>query len=381
MAKIDINLSTVDYTTNTAEAFEAFKDWTRAQGYPRTDRRGWQEEPHNGVKMSARLMDEHGRDGAAMAHFFADARGIAGVIFKYNGDAITWTFRQANGQRAAPIRFTPEELAAMRERAEREAERARAAQLAAFEADTMAYFNDSLALGDAPASAGVKYLERKGVTIRPPLLRIAAHDRPGAPFIPAGSLIVPLFNVLNVDGGPVAYQWITRDCKLFRGGARQLCPWAFWIGDPRGASIVTLAEGLATAATWFQMTGLPTGSTCDAGNLKKTALALLATYPRLKIIIAADDDFLTEARNKGNKGRSTAAAIQARHPRRVHVALPPWPRTEMIRASAALEEATGQPLKLSDWNDLYTLNEASARRAAEREHAAAVLHFTETAKR
>lgn len=75
-------------------------------------------------------------------------------------------------------------------------------------------------------------------------------------------------------------------------------------GVPR--DILLLAEGYATAATLHQATGLPVAVAFDAGNLLPVAQALHKAHPRVKILICADDDYLTEG-NPGVKAAEAAA--------------------------------------------------------------------------
>jgi putative DNA primase/helicase len=75
-------------------------------------------------------------------------------------------------------------------------------------------------------------------------------------------------------------------------------------GTPR--SVILIAEGYATCATLHQATGFPVAVAFDAGNLLAVAIALHKKYPRAKILICADDDYLTEG-NPGCKAAEAAA--------------------------------------------------------------------------
>jgi putative DNA primase/helicase len=100
---------------------------------------------------------------------------------------------------------------------------------------------------------------------------------------------------------------------------------------PRG--LVLVAEGYATAATLHQATGLPVAVAFDAGNLQPVAQAISKTYRSAKILICADDDYLTD----GNPG--VTAAKNAAHAVQGAVAVP---------AFAADREGK----KITDFNDL-----------------------------
>jgi putative DNA primase/helicase len=100
---------------------------------------------------------------------------------------------------------------------------------------------------------------------------------------------------------------------------------------PRG--LVLVAEGYATAATLHQATGLPVAVAFDAGNLQPVAQAISKTYRSAKILICADDDYLTD----GNPG--VTAAKNAAHAVQGAVAVP-----------AFAADRDGK--KITDFNDL-----------------------------
>lgn len=64
------------------------------------------------------------------------------------------------------------------------------------------------------------------------------------------------------------------------------------IGAPMAGGVVLLAEGYATAATLHEASGLPVAVAFDAGNLVHVAKALLDAYPRSRIVVCADDDYI-----------------------------------------------------------------------------------------
>jgi len=71
-----------------------------------------------------------------------------------------------------------------------------------------------------------------------------------------------------------------------------------------------IAEGLATAATIASTLCVPVVAAMNAGNLKSVALAIRSKYPRLSIVIAADNDHLTPGNPGVTKGREAAHAVQ-----------------------------------------------------------------------
>lgn len=142
------------------------------------------------------------------------------------------------------------------------------------------------------------YLTRKG---------IQAH---GLRYTESGALVVPMCDATgNVHG----LQFILpsnherrkktgRDKEYWPAGLAKQGHYCLIGGLPK--DILLVAEGYATAATLFEATGYPVAVAFDAGNLQPVATALRKTYRRAKILIAADDDYLTE----GNPGVITASA-------------------------------------------------------------------------
>ena len=78
-------------------------------------------------------------------------------------------------------------------------------------------------------------------------------------------------------------------------------------GIPRG--LVLVAEGYATAATLHESTGLPVAVAFDAGSLMPVVADLAQKYRTSKILICADDDYLTP----GNPGCEAARLAATAH--------------------------------------------------------------------
>lgn len=112
-------------------------------------------------------------------------------------------------------------------------------------------------------------------------------------------LVVPL---RDVDGVLHSLQFIGADgCKTFlTGGRKRGCYHA--IGRPEAA--LCICEGYATGATIYQDSGHATAVAFDAGNLLPVAKALRQKFPRLPLVIAADNDTETP----GNPGVTAAQA-------------------------------------------------------------------------
>lgn len=137
-----------------------------------------------------------------------------------------------------------------------------------------------------PADGAHAYLERKGVPAYG--LKLLRQQ-----------LVVP---VRDVDGTLHSLQFIgAGGCKTFlTGGRKRGCYHA--IGRPDTA--LCICEGYATGATIYQATGNATAVAFDAGNLQPVAKALRQKFPRLMLVIAADNDTETP----GNPGLTAAHA-------------------------------------------------------------------------
>ena len=116
-------------------------------------------------------------------------------------------------------------------------------------------------------------------------------------------LVIPL---RDVEGTLHSLQFIGEDGRktFLTGGRKRGC--YFSIGKPDAA--LCICEGYATAATIFEATGHATACAFDAGNLEPVARALRGKFPRLRLILCADNDTETE----GNPGlRHAEAAARA----------------------------------------------------------------------
>lgn len=112
-------------------------------------------------------------------------------------------------------------------------------------------------------------------------------------------LMVP---VRDTDGALHTLQFIGPDGskKFLTGGRITGCYFA--IGRP--ADVLLLAEGYATSATLYQATGKAVAVCFNCGNLLAVARALRAKFPRLCLLICADNDSGTP----GNPGLTAAHA-------------------------------------------------------------------------
>lgn len=139
------------------------------------------------------------------------------------------------------------------------------------------------------------YLVRKGV---------GAH---GVRFDPNGhgTMLVPMLDVRGKLHGLQIIRGKNRGGKLekqyFPAGLAKQGHFHLIGGMPTW--IVLVAEGYATAATLFEATGLPVAVAFDAGNLVHVAAEIHKHYKCARILVCADDDYLT----KGNPGVTSAS--------------------------------------------------------------------------
>lgn len=141
----------------------------------------------------------------------------------------------------------------------------------------------------------------------------------GLRYSSAGAAVVPL-----VDGqGRIHGVQLLRTAKgaeLAKRPAKEFWPAGLakqghfhLIGAPQW--IVMIAEGYATAATAHMAGGWPVAVAFDAGNIPAVAAALRKRYPRVRILVLADDDVLQRCHARGDDGRECQARlVLADHP-------------------------------------------------------------------
>lgn len=232
--------------------------------------------------------------------------GIASGAFGSwkSGSASTWCSREpVDACEAAQIRERVDQA-----RSQRKAEQLQRQQKATELADRW-WRNARRANPDHP------YLVAKSV--RPHGLRQRGAD-----------LLIPLY----LDGRLINLQRIAPDgAKRFLPGGRVKGTYSP-LGIIEPGSVLCICEGWATAASLHQHGGYVVAAAMNAGNLIPAAMGLRARYPGQPIVIAGDDDRLTD----GNPGRSAANAAAAAVGGQV--AFPEWPE--------------GAPDDLTDFNDL-----------------------------
>lgn len=168
-----------------------------------------------------------------------------------------------------------------------EAERKRSAERAAARAQAM--------WARCSPDGDSAYLRRKG---------IGAH---GVRFSPKGALVIPMLDPQGrVHGLQVIHAQPKdgRDKDFWPAGLAKTGNFFLMGPVPGPGSVLLVAEGYATAASAFEATGYPTAVAWDAGNLLPVAQALHGRYRHARVLVLADDDYLTD----GNPGCTKAAA-------------------------------------------------------------------------
>ena len=95
------------------------------------------------------------------------------------------------------------------------------------------------------------------------------------------------------------------DKRFQPGGRIKGC--YFGIGKPKGVLIV--CEGFATGASIHEATGHAVAVAFNAGNLREVAQALHSKYPKLRLILASDDDAYTDGNPGITKATEAARAV------------------------------------------------------------------------
>jgi putative DNA primase/helicase len=156
-------------------------------------------------------------------------------------------------------------------------------------------------------------------------------------------LLVPLYDLLSGK--------VENLQRIFPNGAKRFlkngritglcCPYGILNNQsnwPERLTKVFICEGYATAASIYQMTQQPVLAAMNANNLLPVAKYALKKWPGIEIVIAGDDDYLTEQSTGINPGK--VKAYEAANRLGVKVSFPPF-TPEHKRAG------------LTDWNDYY----------------------------
>ena len=200
------------------------------------------------------------------------------------GQSVTWTAAKPETMSGAERKAMHERLAATK--AARDAEQTKVYDAAAKRAV-------SLWAKSGPANNEHPYLLKKRVPAYG--LRLLRNQ-----------LVVPL---RDSHGHLQTLQFIAEDGRktFLTGGRKRGCYHA--IGLPVNA--LCIAEGYATAATIHQATGHAVAVAFDAGNLLPVAKAIRTKFPRLTLVLCADNDAATPGNPGLTKATEAARAVGA----------------------------------------------------------------------
>nr|VFK14976.1 MAG: putative DNA primase/helicase [Candidatus Kentron sp. LFY] len=167
-------------------------------------------------------------------------------------------------------------------------------------------------------------------------------------FLKVGALLVPM---RDGEGRLRNFQiiWGSGKKTFLRYGRKQGRFHA--LGALMAGGLALLCEGYATAASLHMATGYPVVCAFDAGNLPHVARVLGKRYPNIRLLLCADDDYLTDKNPGVTAARAAAAAVSG------HVVIPQFPL-----------DRKGE--KLTDFNDLANCKGAGSKAIREQIEAA-----------
>jgi hypothetical protein len=122
-------------------------------------------------------------------------------------------------------------------------------------------------------------------------------------------IIVPLYNDFeDREDSPVSLQYINSvGEKRFHPD----CPVSgcfHAVGNLSDTDLIYVTEGYATGITVYKATGVTVVVAFNSGNLRAVCAKLKETFPKIRIVIAADNDLKTENKTGHNSGKESAMA-------------------------------------------------------------------------
>lgn len=191
--------------------------------------------------------------------------------------------------------MTADQMAALRARIAEDKKRAEAEQRRRNESAALrarSGWGKCLPVGDS------EYLKRKGV------------EGFGVRFSERGNMVIPMLDTNGqIHGLQVIYaeKKNGRDKDFWPAGLAKKGHFFLIGGIPD--KVLLIAEGYATAASLHMATGHPVAVAFDAGNLMPVAQALHGRYRRTKILLCADDDYLTDGNPGVSHAKNAALAV------------------------------------------------------------------------
>lgn len=231
---------------------------------------------------------------------------------------------------------TPEQMAAIKARLLKDQKQAEAERLRLADVASRRAANWWRQCTEQGSSA---YLTRKGL----PEGRLY-----GARISASGNLVIPMAGAdSSVSGLQVVYA--DPKVKARKGRDKDFTPPGLitkgrWhqIGSPVSGAVVLLCEGFATGASLHEATGLPVVIAFFAGNLLPVAQAIAKRYRGARILVCADDDYLSTPNTGVQSAQAVALAVGGEW------VMPAFP------LSRSDDKRNKGP---TDFNDLHTLPE------------------------
>ncbi|MGR5176886.1 toprim domain-containing protein [Vibrio mediterranei] len=199
-----------------------------------------------------------------------------------------------------------------------------------------------LAKKQREAEVLANHIFRKGV----PVLAHPYLDKKGLPPYPnivvsTGRLVIPMFDLSLARPKIVNLQLIDAygNKRFLPGGKTKGLCYSYGLTDASTCTAVYICEGVATALTLHKNSqNVAVAAALTANNLETVTGRISRRFPSANLIIAGDDDWLTEQKTGRNPGK--IAANRTANKYKAMVSFPPFTLPEK-------EEG------LTDWNDYF----------------------------
>lgn len=144
-----------------------------------------------------------------------------------------------------------------------------------------------------PVSSDSPYIVKKRIA---PIGIRQFHDK----------IIVPIYR--DFEDSPVSLQYISPvgEKKFHPGCSISGC--FHTIGILTDTDLVYVVEGYATGITVFEATDIPVVVAFNSGNLKPVCAKLKEHFPKMEVVLAADNDISSEKKDGHNSGKESAIA-------------------------------------------------------------------------
>ena len=306
----------------------------------------------DGVVRRVRTTEDKEKRGWYCLHEWQSQRGNRYLVGTYG----VWHGNDNGAQKielGKDQEISKEEQAALRKRIAEDKKRAKAQRQARQKrAARHAEAAWSELLTAPPAGAVVDYLERK---------EIEPH---GVRYTKNGSIALPM---LGTDDRVHGLQFILpshhprkkktgRDKEYWPAGLAKQGHF-FPIGMVSDGAVCLVAEGFATGATLNEATALPCVVAFDANNLKPVCVALKKRYPKIRLLVCADDDYIQRCKACGERTRIDSPTCE--YCGQPHDAVNPGIAAASLAALevggawvAPVFPADREGKKLTDFNDL-----------------------------